>query len=179
MADTRKTPAAQPTMPLPLQPLLFALRLIPDAVHTQILARLFSHLLRGQSIAARLDDLQGRRITIHITDSASRLSFQIRGTQLRAATGAETADVTLRGSLADFWLLATRAEDPDTLFFNRRLSIEGDTETALTIKNLLDALEFDWRTHVTAVLGLPAAGRLIPLVEKIRLAIRLPPRAGA
>lgn len=169
-------------MPPPLLPLFLALRLMPDAVHAQILARLFSHLLRGQSIAARLDDLQGRRITIHITDSASRLNFQIRGTQLRAAprtTGAAATDVTLRGSLADFWLLATRAEDPDTLFFNRRLSIEGDTETALTIKNLLDALEFDWRAHVTAVLGLPAAGRLIPLMEKIRLATRHPPRAGA
>ncbi len=168
-------------MPPPLQPLLLALRLIPDALHTQILARLFSHLLRGQSIAGRLEDLQGRRITIHITDCASRLNFQIQGTQLRAAArgaGIEATQVTLRGRLADFWLLATRAEDPDTLFFNRRLSIEGDTETALTIKNLLDALEFDWRAHVTAVLGPPAAARLIPLLDKISLATRLPPRAG-
>ena len=75
-------------------------------------------------------------------------------------------------------MLATRAEDPDTLFFNRRLSIEGDTETALTIKNLLDALEFDWRAHVTAVLGQAAAGRLIPLMDRIGLATRHPPRAG-
>lgn len=165
-----------------IQPLLLALRLIPDALPTQVLARLLTHLLRGQSIAGRLDDLQGRRIAIHISDSDSRLVFQIRGTQLRAATPTargDTADVTLRGSLTDFWLLATRAEDPDTLFFNRRLSIEGDTETALTIKNLLDALEFDWPAHVTAVLGQPAAGWLIPLIHKIRRAARHLPRAGA
>lgn len=165
-------------MPPPIQPLLFALRLIPDALHTQILARLCTHLLRGQSIAGRLDHLQGRRIAIHITDSGNRLVFEIRGTQLRA-TRTDTADVTLHGSLTDFWRLATRAEDPDTLFFHRRLSLEGDTETGLYIKNLLDALEFDWPAHVTAVLGQPAASRLIPLLQKISLATRPPPRAGA
>ena len=109
-----------------MPPLLLALRLIPDAVHTQVLARLFTHLMRGQSIVGRLDDLQGRCIALQVTDCASRVVFQIRGTQLRAAnlsSSMATADVTLRGTLADFWLLATRAEDPDTLFFNRRLSL--------------------------------------------------------
>jgi predicted lipid carrier protein YhbT len=37
--------------------------------------------------------------------------------------------------------LAKRQEDPDTLFFNRRLSMEGDTELGLIVKNALDALE--------------------------------------
>ena len=34
-----------------------------------------------------------------------------------------------------------RQEDPDTLFFHRRLSIEGDTELGLLVKNLLDRIE--------------------------------------
>ena len=37
--------------------------------------------------------------------------------------------------------MATRRVDPDTLFFERRLSIDGDTETGLRLKNLLDAVE--------------------------------------
>jgi predicted lipid carrier protein YhbT len=37
--------------------------------------------------------------------------------------------------------LAQRQEDPDTLFFNRRLSMEGDTELGLVVKNAIDALE--------------------------------------
>ena len=37
-----------------------------------------------------------------------------------------------------------RQEDPDTLFFNRRLKIEGDTELGLVVKNLLDSI--DWST---------------------------------
>ncbi|MNT73963.1 SCP-2 sterol transfer family protein [compost metagenome] len=56
---------------------------------------------------------------------------------------AETAkaDVTIRGNWREFLLLASRQEDPDTLFFRRRLVIEGDTELGLTLKNLIDSLD--------------------------------------
>jgi len=40
-------------------------------------------------------------------------------------------------------LLATSNEDPDSLFFSRKLSIEGNTEDGLYIKNLIDAMDFD------------------------------------
>ena len=43
----------------------------------------------------------------------------------------------------DFLLLLARREDPDTLFFSRRLVSEGDTELGLIVKNLLDALDPD------------------------------------
>ena len=42
-----------------------------------------------------------------------------------------------------FLLLASRQEDPDTLFFRRRLVIEGDTELGLAVKNLVDSLDPD------------------------------------
>ena len=41
-----------------------------------------------------------------------------------------------------FLQLVARQEDPDTLFFNRELSIEGDTELGLIVKNMLDAVEW-------------------------------------
>ena len=41
----------------------------------------------------------------------------------------------------DFLLLGLRREDADTLFFNRRLTLGGDTELGLFVKNTLDALE--------------------------------------
>ena len=43
----------------------------------------------------------------------------------------------------DLILVAGRKEDPDTLFFQRRLSIEGDTELGLEVKNLMDNIEFE------------------------------------
>lgn len=54
-------------------------------------------------------------------------------------------DLTLATTVADFLAVALRREDPDTLFFSRRLSIEGDTELGLLVKNTLDAL--DLRAH--------------------------------
>lgn len=137
-----------------LNTLVVPWRLVPDAIHSAVLARILSHLLRGQSLAARLRELDGKTVCIHIADVPSRLYFLIAADALRAASPVHV-DVTIRGCLEDFWLLATRREDPDTLFFNRRLCIEGDTETGLHIKNLLDALEYDWESHFRNVLGDP------------------------
>lgn len=53
------------------------------------------------------------------------------------------AQVSISGNWGDFLLLASRKEDPDTLFFRRRLVIEGDTELGLAVKNLLDSLDPD------------------------------------
>lgn len=53
----------------------------------------------------------------------------------------QVADVTLSATAHDFLLLAQRQQDPDTLFFSRRLSMEGDTELGLVVKNALDAIE--------------------------------------
>ena len=51
--------------------------------------------------------------------------------------------VWTRGNGREFLLRASRQEDPDTLFFRRRLMIEGDTDLGLGIKNLLDSLDPD------------------------------------
>ena len=144
-----------------LAPLRLPLRFIPAAIQAELLARVFNHLMRGQTLGARLTALNGKTLGLHITDVPALLRFRIEHGGLARHDGT-VSDVTIRGGFDDFWLMATRAEDPDTLFFSRRLAIEGDTETGLAIKNLLDALEYDWRAHVAAVLGtavLPPARR--------------------
>ena len=50
-------------------------------------------------------------------------------------------DITITATLSVFLRLLAREEDPDTLFFNRELSVEGDTELGLMVKNMLDAVE--------------------------------------
>lgn len=154
---------------LPLAPLKLPLRLLPDRLHAGVFARAFNHLMRGQSLARRLPALDGKVVGLEITDTASRIALRIRGERLYPGAG-RLPDVTIRGRLEDFWCLATRAEDPDTLFFQRRLAIEGDTETGLHVKNLLDALDYDLEAHVRAVLGERLAA---PLLEALR---RLPGR---
>jgi predicted lipid carrier protein YhbT len=143
-------------MPAMLQTLFLSgarlpLRFIPDAVHTTVFAHAFNHLLRGQKLVERLAEIDGKTVCIDITDAPCRLHFRIESGRL-AQDRDRHADVYIRGRLEDFWQLATRAEDPDTLFFSRRLAIEGDTETGLHVKNLLDSLEYDFAAHVRAVL---------------------------
>ena len=119
--------------PLPLfAPLKLPLRLLPDRLHAEVFARAFNHLMRGQSLARRLPALDGKVVRIEISDIPNHIDFVIRGERLYPGAG-RSPDVTIRGRLEDFWCLATRAEDPDTLFFHRRLSIEGGTETGLHV----------------------------------------------
>jgi len=155
-------------------PLLLPLRIIPDAVHAELFARVFNHLLRGQPLASRLPEINGKSVCIQILDAASMIHFRIEHGRLRPAASGR-ADVRISGKVEDFWQLATRREDPDTLFFSRRLCIEGDTETGVHIKNLLDALEYDWEAHFRDVFGETLGGTAFAVFQRTigqRLATR-------
>ena len=158
-----------PTTQLPLAALRQFLRSVPDGVHVQVISRLANHLMRDQAISRRLGPIEGRCLCLDISDTGNLWRFRVRAGRLLPQPAGEPPDVSIRGELADFLLLATRGEDPDTLFFARRLSLEGDTETGLFIKNQLDALEFDWETHVRAVAGPRAASMLLSALRRTGL----------
>lgn len=142
------------TMRLPLWPLQRFLRTCPDRIHTDIMSRIANHLLSSQpSESERLLALDDKRICLAITDTDNFWQFQVRGTRLIRDRSGEPWDVCIRGRLVDFLLLATRAEDPDSLFFARCLSIEGDTETGLYVKNLIDSFDMDWEVHFSSIFG--------------------------
>ncbi len=83
--------------------------------------------------------LVGRRYAIRVSDLGLRLGFTVSRSGFAPDRGAP--DLVITASAGDFLLLIGRREDPDTLFFSRRLVSEGDTELGLVVKNLLDALE--------------------------------------
>lgn len=162
--------------PVPIRQLMPLMSVIPDRVHCAVLRRVFNHLLKGQTIAEELSPLRGRCVSILISDAGTELLFAVGNARLEPArriSSPRAWDVRITGTLADFFRLATRAEDPDTLFFQRRLCIEGDTETGLYLKNILDATEFDWERHFQAVFGQRAARPLMrvldsPLAQRLR-----------
>ncbi|HMM47494.1 MAG TPA: SCP2 sterol-binding domain-containing protein [Thiobacillaceae bacterium] len=85
--------------------------------------------------------LVGRRYAIRVKDVGLSVRFAVGPQGFTPAAG--TPELTISATAADFLLLLRRQEDPDTLFFSRRLVTEGDTALGLTVKNLLDALEPD------------------------------------
>ena len=94
-------------------------------------------LLPGR-LRSALQPLRGKVLRLEIAGLGFGPQFTLDFFGLRPSFG--RADVTVRASLADYLALALRREDPDTLFFTRRLVLEGDTELGLALKNALDAL---------------------------------------
>lgn len=91
---------------------------------------------------AAVEPMVGRRFSLVVRDLGLVVHFDGTPTGFRPARPPYDPELTISASLRDFIALGLREEDPDTLFFARRLLIEGDTELGLTVKNLLDSI--DW-----------------------------------
>ena len=90
-----------------------------------------------------LQELEGRSFRVTVLDTGMTADFRYNNGNFRpvfASPGQPDLHFTAR--LSAFLQLVSRQEDPDTLFFNRTLTVEGDTELGLRAKNMLDALEW-------------------------------------
>lgn len=88
----------------------------------------------------RLDFLNDKAMGLRVRDLGIVLNFTKRRNRI-VETKEMTPKVVISGDFKTFVLLAARKSDPDTLFFQRKLLIEGDTALGLEIKNFLDSLE--------------------------------------
>lgn len=91
----------------------------------------------SRRLAKLLEPLRGKVLRLEIRE----LGFgpQLTLTRFGLVPALGPADVVVRASLPDYLALALRREDPDSLFFSRRLVIEGDTALGLVVKNALDS----------------------------------------
>jgi O2-independent ubiquinone biosynthesis accessory factor UbiT len=92
--------------------------------------------------------LFARRLRLRVDDAGLAIDFSWQGRAFETARYSTAPDLTIGACAHDLVLMARRQEDPDTLFFSRRLVLEGDTELGLLFKNTLDGLDasaFDWR----------------------------------
>ena len=85
--------------------------------------------------------MRGRRLGIDVSDLGLHWVIGWHDGRLCVLDAAPEASV--RGSATDLLLLASRLEDADTLFFQRRLVLTGDTELGLTARNLLERLPWE------------------------------------
>lgn len=118
-----------------------ALRVCPPALQRLLLERAMARVLAAPLENGALAFLQGRRLGIDVTDLDLHWVITLDRNRLRAI--AQPAEASVRGSATDLLLLAARLEDADTLFFQRRLVLTGDTELGLTARNLLDRLPWE------------------------------------
>lgn len=147
-ASTASPPrdATAPTFELPPLVRAVASRLpaFPPAVACAFALSLIAPRVVGRDALATLD---GKTFRIVVRDAGVGVAFRVRSERFEPMHGDCAVDVTFTANAADFLLLATRRADPDTLFFDRRLLIEGDTEAGLRLKYILDAIELPrWLT---------------------------------
>ena len=149
-------PAASPspllptTVPAPVAAVLSRLPAYPAAL---LLTTALNVSVARQLPADVAERLLNQRLRIQVRDARMALDFTWSGGAFAPRARHRHTDLCISASAHDFLQLAQRQQDPDTLFFNRRLSMEGDTELGLMVKNTLDALELpvldlqQWAPH--------------------------------
>jgi O2-independent ubiquinone biosynthesis accessory factor UbiT len=126
------------TLPAPVAALVSRLPQLPPSVAFALALNVVRDAIFDRDMLARLE---GKVLRLAVRDAGLTLSVSVRSARFHPAFVATAADVTISASALDFLLLAARDEDPDTLFFSRRLTMEGDTELGLALKNALDAVD--------------------------------------
>lgn len=138
------------TLPKPLGTLF---SILPQYPHSFALAHALNLALGETLRSDTLQPLHGKLIRLRIYDAHIVFNFTLDKHGISATRSEKTPDLTISAKAYDFIQLALRKEDPDTLFFSRRLLTEGDTELGLLLKNTLDALELpplDWHMLMPA-----------------------------
>jgi len=119
------------------------LQLLPEAPPAHALAlALNAGVCLGLVPRSALEPLRGKTVSLEATDLGMRVRLAYDGSRFSAYGGSAAADLAIRSTVSGFLALGLRREDPDTLFFTRRLVMTGDTDLGLIVKNLLDSI--DW-----------------------------------
>lgn len=126
-------------LPKPLSQLLLHLPQLPPSM---LLATLLNMALGEAGLMAIPPALTGRQLRLVVTDAGLELTLILTAQGFVPPNiPALQPDVIIKAAKRDFLDMATRTVDSDTLFFNRRLVMEGDTELGLLVRNLLDAVD--------------------------------------
>jgi predicted lipid carrier protein YhbT len=118
-------------------------RALPYSAQRPVLSMALNQAFREPLRHGELAFLEGSKVRIRVTDLCLDWLIRVEADRFDAIDRTQPEDVSISGSSLDFILLATRRADPDTLFFQRRIRIEGDTELGLGVKNTMDSMDWD------------------------------------
>ncbi|MBI5643214.1 MAG: SCP2 sterol-binding domain-containing protein [Deltaproteobacteria bacterium] len=90
---------------------------------------------------ARLKEIDDKLFLFEAKDIRKKFYLHIKDQEIKVVPHAVRApDVEMRGEVSVLVDVLTGKEDPDTVFFSRKLEISGDTASAIHFKNILAAL---------------------------------------
>ena len=118
-------------------------RAMPYMAQKPILSLALNQAFREPLRHGEFEFLEGSKVRIKVTDLCLDWLIQVGADRFIPIEREQGEDVCISGNSLDFILLATRQADPDTLFFQRRIRVEGDTELGLGVKNTMDGMDWD------------------------------------
>lgn len=116
-------------------------RLIPFALQKSMLERALDLAFRQAFMRGDLEVLRRRWLRVRVTDAGFVWCVSLGRDGLVISRDHFEPDVEFAGRLVDFLLMATHRADPDMLFFQRRIKVNGDTDLGVACKNILDAVD--------------------------------------
>ncbi|EGA68551.1 hypothetical protein VISI1226_20161 [Vibrio sinaloensis DSM 21326] len=117
--------------------------LLPQSVQKKALLEGLKTVFKEALEDGDFEFLEDKWLKVEVKDMQLSWYISYQDEKLVVADQPVQEDVAFSGNLNDLVLIAGRKEDPDTLFFQRRLSIEGDTELGLEVKNLMDSVDLE------------------------------------
>ena len=116
---------------------------MPERMNVLLVEQMLNRALTEQIAEGDFDFLQRRVLQVEVLDAHLFVGVSFDRNRLscryfRATVG--EPDVTLSIASVDAIDLIQQQVDPDTLFFQRKLKINGDTELAHHVKNTIDTL---------------------------------------
>lgn len=161
------------------------IRVLPLPVMDRALRRLTKRIVNGHPESFhRMAPYASTTFLIEPTDLPIQFRIRLDGPapiicQRRPASC--SWDARIAGPILSLLALAHGTLDGDALFFSRRITIEGDTDAILAMRNAIDAAEIDLLQEIVALLGpfgpaarymadiaMPVMGRLLESIAVSR-----------
>ena len=114
---------------------------VPEPVIRPVLQRFLNHALQQPLAAGEFDFLSGRTVTISAPDLDQSITLTVLESRRLHLLGTKDGETTISATAKDFLGLVAGDIDPDTLFFQRRLRIDGNVALGLETKNTLDRVD--------------------------------------
>ena len=117
---------------------------LPATPPSFVAAQILDRVLLPRLPADVRQVMVGRCVELRVSDFGVRVRLQLTPVGFVAASERGESALRIVAPSASYLRLLRGEEDPDRLFFERALVMEGDTELGLVLKNTLDAIGPLW-----------------------------------
>jgi len=131
---------------------------LPKAPINYLIDRFTKQMVKNHpSIVERLQHIEGTHFLICPTDLPHGVSLTVGNLNLDAKLAddrnSDAPDVTIMGPFMLLLSMLDGTQDGDALFFSRNITVEGNTEALLTLRNAIDSDDVDLKEEILSSFG--------------------------